>query len=37
MKPLSAEEIRRAFVNATPEELGRMALPGLHETLWDER
>lgn len=37
MRPLTAKEIRGAFVNATAEDLERMTLPGLHETLWEER
>lgn len=37
MKPVSAEEIRASFINATPDDLRVMSLPGLHETLWEER
>ncbi|GAB3617679.1 FBP domain-containing protein [Okibacterium endophyticum] len=37
MKPLTEADIRSSFVNATPEEVQRMPLPGLHETLWNER
>lgn len=37
MKPLTAEDIRSSFVNATPEQLERLPLPGLHETLWHDR
>lgn len=37
MRPLTEEDIRSAFVNASDEELHRMPIPGLHETLWDER
>ena len=37
MKPLTESDIRGSFVNATPSELERMPLPGLHEVLWDER
>jgi len=37
MKPLTADEIRSSIVNAAPEDIGKMPLPGLHETLWDSR
>ncbi|WP_022881214.1 FBP domain-containing protein [Gryllotalpicola ginsengisoli] len=37
MRALTEDDIRGAFVNATDEQLQRMPLPGLHETLWDER
>ena len=37
MKPLSAEDIRDSFVNASRGEVERMPLPGLHEVIWDER
>ncbi len=37
MKPLAPEELRAAMVNASPEEVEQMTLPGLHETLWDQR
>ena len=37
MKPLSPEEIRDSFVNASPADLERMALPGLHEVIWADR
>lgn len=37
MRPLTEEDIRSAFVNATEDELARMPIPGLHETLWDQR
>lgn len=37
MKPLTESDIRSSFVNATPEELDRFPIPGLHEMLWDER
>jgi hypothetical protein len=37
MRPLTEGDIRSSFVNATPEQLNRLPLPGLHETLWDER
>jgi hypothetical protein len=37
VKPLTESDIRSSFVNATPAEIERMPLPGLHEVLWDER
>jgi hypothetical protein len=37
MKPLTERDIRDSFVNASPTELERMTLPGLHEVLWNER
>jgi hypothetical protein len=37
MKELSEAEIRASFVNASPEVMQRMPLPGLHETVWAER
>lgn len=37
MRPLTETEIRSSFVNATEDDLARMPIPGLHETLWDER
>ena len=37
VKPLDAEELRTAMVNASPGELDAMTLPGLHETIWAER
>lgn len=37
MKPLSPDDIRASIVNAPPETVDSMALPGLHETLWEHR
>lgn len=37
MRPLTEEDIRSSFVNATDEQLDRLPLPGLHETIWDDR
>jgi len=37
MRPLTEEDIRGAFVNATDEQLERLPLPGLHETIWEDR
>ena len=37
MKPLTPDEIRVSFVNAMPDDVSRIPLPGLHETLWESR
>lgn len=37
MKPLSADDIRASIVNAPQEDIDRMPLPGLHETMWESR
>jgi hypothetical protein len=37
MRPLTEPEIREAMVNISADETARMPMPGLHETLWDER
>jgi hypothetical protein len=37
MQPLTEDEIRSSFVNAPRDTLERMPLPGLHETVWEER
>jgi hypothetical protein len=37
MKPLTEEQIRASFVNAAAETIARIPLPGLHETVWEER
>ncbi len=37
MKPLTADHIRESMVNTTSADLARMPVPGLYETLWDER
>jgi FBP C-terminal treble-clef zinc-finger len=37
VNPLTEDDIRSCFVNASPEDLARMPLPGLHETVWEER
>jgi len=34
VKPLTESDIRSSFVNATPEELDHLPIPGLHEMLW---
>lgn len=37
MKPVTQEDIAASMVNMSPAELQVMSMPGLHETLWDER
>ncbi|NEM91632.1 FBP domain-containing protein [Galbitalea soli] len=37
MQPLTADEIRASMVNVTADDIARMPLPGLHETVWEER
>jgi hypothetical protein len=37
VKALSEADIRSSFVNASDHEVERLPIPGLHETLWDER
>jgi hypothetical protein len=37
VKPLTEEQIRASFVNATNDAIERMPLPGLHETVWEDR
>jgi hypothetical protein len=37
VKPLSPTEIRESFVNASQGEAERVALPGLHEVIWEDR
>jgi hypothetical protein len=37
VQPLTEADIRASFVNASPREIERMPIPGLHETLWNER
>jgi hypothetical protein len=37
VKPLTEDDIRSSFVNATPDELAGLPIPGLHEMLWDDR
>jgi hypothetical protein len=37
MQPLTEDEIRASFVNAPADVTQRMPLPGLHETVWEER
>lgn len=37
MQPLSPEQIRDAIVNVDDEERPDIPLPGLHETIWEER
>lgn len=37
MRPAEKDAIAACFVNMTEAELHAMSLPGLHETLWEER
>lgn len=37
MRPLSEQDILSSFVNATEDEVARVALPGLGGVLWSER
>ena len=37
MRALTAEEIRRSFVNLEPADAERVPLPGLHEVVWEDR
>jgi len=37
MRELTAEEIRRSFVNVEPADTEHIPLPGLHEVIWEER
>lgn len=37
MRELNADQIRASIVNASDDEIERMPLPGLHETVWADR
>jgi len=37
MRPVTPEAIRTSMINMSDTELSVMTLPGLHETLWEER
>ncbi len=37
MRPLNPDEIRASMVNASVEDVAKMTLPGLHETVWESR
>jgi hypothetical protein len=37
MRPLTADDIRESLVNVDPAEKSDVPLPGLHETVWEER
>lgn len=37
MRPVTEEQLRESFINATADELQRLPLPGLHESIWEER
>ncbi|WAC66213.1 FBP domain-containing protein [Agrococcus sp. SL85] len=37
MRQVTEDELRGCFVNATDRELAQLPIPGLHETIWEER
>ncbi len=37
MEPLTESDIRASLVNATSGDAARMTIPGLHETVWEDR
>jgi hypothetical protein len=37
MKALTEDDIRASIVNASQDEIARIPLPGLHETVWEQR
>lgn len=37
MREVTETELRSCFVNATPQELAQLPMPGLHEAIWEER
>jgi hypothetical protein len=37
MQPLTESDIRASLVNATSGDAARMTIPGLHETVWEDR
>jgi hypothetical protein len=37
MRPLTETEIRESIVNAAPETVEHMPMPGLHEVVWEDR
>jgi hypothetical protein len=37
MRPLTADDIRHCLVNVDDDERESIVLPGLHETVWEER
>jgi hypothetical protein len=37
VRPVTPEQIRAGMINMSDKDLESMSLPGLHETLWDER
>jgi hypothetical protein len=37
VRPVTVDDIRRSMINMTEADLESMSIPGLHETLWDER
>lgn len=37
MQPLTPDDIRESFVNASKGEASRVPMPGLHDVLWEQR
>ena len=37
MRPVTEQQIRGSFINATAVELEQLPMPGLHEVLWEDR
>jgi hypothetical protein len=37
MRPVTPEQISNCLINMSDDEISQMSIPGLHETLWDER
>ncbi len=37
MQPVTPEQIRESFVNASQGEIERIPMPGLHEVIWADR
>ncbi|MGO1394015.1 FBP domain-containing protein [Agrococcus casei] len=37
MRPVTEEQLRSSFINATDDELRRLPMPGLRESIWEER
>ncbi len=37
MRPVTPEQISDCLINMSDDEISQMSIPGLHETLWEER
>lgn len=37
MRAVTEGELRSSFINATDAELARLPVPGIHESIWEER